>query len=127
MLPYLTANVRFVTRKESNALLIPNAALRWSPSSVIQIAPDARPEKSSNPPLGDGHTETNAKERLSVIWLQDGAFVRPVEVNVGITDGINTAVSADGLQEGQAVVIGEDSGSAQTIPTNPFLPQIRRR
>ena len=33
LLPYLTANVRFVVRHESNALLVPNAALRWSPSS----------------------------------------------------------------------------------------------
>ena len=33
LLPYLTANVRFVARQESNALLVPNAALRWTPSS----------------------------------------------------------------------------------------------
>ena len=42
LLPYLTANVHFVVRKETNVLLVPNAALRWSPSSLAQIAPDAR-------------------------------------------------------------------------------------
>ena len=32
LLPYLTANVRFVLSHETNALLVPNAALRWTPS-----------------------------------------------------------------------------------------------
>src|SRR5258706_338843 len=43
LLPYLTANVRFVLSHETNALLVPNAALRWTPSSLAQIALDARP------------------------------------------------------------------------------------
>src|SRR6266850_4723071 len=40
LLPYLTANVRFVVQKEPDALMVPNSALRWSPSSAAQIAPD---------------------------------------------------------------------------------------
>ena len=36
LLPYLTANVHFIVSKETNALLVPNAALRWSPSSLAQ-------------------------------------------------------------------------------------------
>ena len=37
LLPYLTANVHFVVRKESSVLLVPNSALRWSPSALAQI------------------------------------------------------------------------------------------
>ena len=36
LLPYLTANVRFVARQETNALLVPNAALRWD--SIVRGA-----------------------------------------------------------------------------------------
>src|SRR6266700_3378331 len=45
LLPYLTANVRFIVRKEADALVAPNVALRWLPSSTMQIAPDLRSSK----------------------------------------------------------------------------------
>src|SRR6266571_6084905 len=49
LLPYLTANVRFVARSETNALLVPNAALRWTPSSLAEISPDSRSWKPADP------------------------------------------------------------------------------
>jgi HlyD family secretion protein len=132
LLPYLTANVHFVTRKESNVLLVPNAALRWSPSSLAQISPAARPstlDPPGDPPGGAtfSKSEKPSKERQGVIWLKDGEFVTPVEVKVGTSDGANTAAKADSLQEGQIVVTGEDSQTAQSGTTNPFLPKIIRR
>lgn len=42
LLPYLTANLQFEVQKDPNVLMVPNAALRWYPSSVEQVAPDAR-------------------------------------------------------------------------------------
>ncbi|MGA2138230.1 MAG: efflux RND transporter periplasmic adaptor subunit [Verrucomicrobiia bacterium] len=131
LLPYLTANVHFVVRKESNALLVPNVALRWSPSSLAQILPAAR-SKLDAP--GDSPTsakpsnqEKQAKDRHGVIWLKDGEFVQPLEVKVGVSDGANTAVTADTLREGQAVVTGEDAQASQTGAVNPFLPKVIRR
>ena len=41
LLPYLTANAKFIIGRRENVLLVPNAALRWSPRPD-QIAPDAR-------------------------------------------------------------------------------------
>ncbi|HWW00721.1 MAG TPA: efflux RND transporter periplasmic adaptor subunit [Candidatus Acidoferrum sp.] len=133
LLPYLTANVHFVTRKESNVLSVPNAALRWAPSSLAQISPDARSNNQDDPPGdppgGSKSSKQNkgSKERLGTIWLKDGEFVRPLEVKLGASDGSNTAVAAGDLQEGQEVVTGETADSAQTATKNPFLPQIRRR
>src|SRR5215471_15913483 len=49
LLPYLTANVHFVLSRESNALVVPNAALRWSPSSLGEIAPEARSAIANDP------------------------------------------------------------------------------
>jgi HlyD family secretion protein len=128
LLPYLTANVRFVLNREANALLVPNTALRWSPSSSSQIAPDAR---SANPDdTVAGHTSKQDKGQKSVrrtLWVKDGAFVRPIEVTTGISDGANTAVIADGLREGQEIVTGEAAVTAQTDAKNPFLPKVLRR
>jgi HlyD family secretion protein len=41
LLPYLTANVQFELDRRNNVLMVPNAALRWTPSAD-QIAPDSR-------------------------------------------------------------------------------------
>jgi len=133
LLPYLTANVRFVLSHETNALLVPNAALRWTPSLLAQIAPDARPGNPNDPPANDPPGGQSSKKQSGqqsshrTLWLKDGAFVRPVEVTAGTSDGANTAVAAEGLREGQEVVTGESAASARTDVKNPFLPKVIRR
>jgi hypothetical protein len=126
--------VRFIVRKEANKLLAPNAALRWLPSSMAQIAPDLRASKlvadlRAEPAAGSDRAkpEKAPKNRLGVLWVKNGEFVRPVEVTVGISDGANTAVSSDLLQEGQEVVASEAVESVQAGTKNPFLPVFRRR
>ena len=42
LLPYLTANVSFEVAQRNDILVVPNAALRWSPTDTNWIAPDAR-------------------------------------------------------------------------------------
>ncbi len=133
LLPYLTANVRFVLSHETNALLVPNAALRWTPSLLAQIAPDARPGNPNDPPADDPPGGQSSKKQSGqqsshrTLWLKDGAFVRPVEVTAGTSDGANTAVAAEGLHEGQEVVTGETAAPARTDVKNPFLPKVIRR
>jgi hypothetical protein len=59
--------------------------------------------------------------------LREGEFVRGIEVMAGTSDGANTAVTGQGLREGQEVVTGEIVGSAQSDVKNPFLPKVIRR
>jgi HlyD family secretion protein len=128
LLPYLTANVQFIVQKESNVLLVPNAALRWSPSSADEITANARSQNPVDPLANNNPTDAKgANASQSVIWLKEGEFVRPLKVKVGTSDGANTAVAADNLQEGQEVVIGEASVSSQTNIKNPFLPPTIKR
>jgi len=140
LLPYLTANVHFVVHRETNALLVPNAALRWTPSSLAEVSPDCRPAAGgsaleskafggSQSPLAPAATggQKGPKERLGALWLKDGEFVRPLEVKVGASDGSNTAVVSDTLQEGQEVVTGEIAGTSQAATKNPFLPPAIKR
>jgi HlyD family secretion protein len=131
LLPYLTANVHFVVRKESDALLVPNAALRWSPSSPSEVAPEARSQKpvdtTERSGSGGSKKAQSSKERFGVVWLKDGEFVRPAEVKLGASDGAATAIVSDDVREGQEIVTGETMEIAQAGIQNPFLPQIRRR
>jgi HlyD family secretion protein len=128
LLPYLTANVRFVVHEESGALLVPSAALRWSPPSLAYIAPEARSPNPADPPSDNrGKKEKAAsKEAMGTVWVKDGSFVRPLEVKLGTSDGANTAVVADDLREGQEVVVGAATGAPENTE-NPFLPPVRKR
>jgi HlyD family secretion protein len=127
LLPYLTASVHFIVGRASNALLAPNAALRWSPSSATQISPGARSLKAADPEPGPSGPGQGESERTGVVWVKAGDYVRPVKVRLGISDGTNTAIAADTPLEGQEVVTGEIVESAQTAARSPFVPQVIRR
>jgi HlyD family secretion protein len=129
LLPYLTANVHFVVQKESKTLLVPNAALRWSPSSLAQIAPDARLQDPPDDPPSDKDTKKKnglPADSEGTLWVTDGSFVRPVNVKIGTTDGSNTSVVADNLKEGEEVVVGMTS-ARQAAAQNPFMPPVMKR
>jgi HlyD family secretion protein len=127
LLPYLTANVQFTVGRQANVLLVPNAALRWSPSSPREIATDIRSQNPADPPANDPAGSKSLKEKQGVIWLKDGEQVRAMPVKVGTSDGSNTAVMSDGLQEGREVVVGETTEKMQTNTQNPFLPPVIKR
>ena len=61
------------------------------------------------------------------MWVQDGEFVRPVEVRTGVSNGAVTEVSGADVQEDMEAVIGESRvADAGNDTTNPFLPKISR-
>jgi HlyD family secretion protein len=124
LLPYLTANVRFLLANEKNALLVPNAALRWVPSSTTEVASAYRASASPDNAVNDPPEKTNSSEGM--VWLKSGRFVRPLQVKIGASDGANTAVTGDELREGQLVVTGE-SAAAQSETKSPFLPKTIKR
>ena len=124
--PYLTANLQFVISTSENALLVPNAAFRWSPTRPEQVSPDARDAfaKSQRRKEKDGGAAKEGQER-STVWVQDGEFVRPVKVKLGHSDSLMTEILGGDLPEGAQVVVGESrqaNGGGGT--TNPFTPQM---
>jgi HlyD family secretion protein len=62
------------------------------------------------------------------VWVKDGEGVKSIDVRAGLTDGLNTEVTGEGVQEGMEVVVGEIQPGAEgeTGSKNPFLPQFRR-
>jgi HlyD family secretion protein len=144
LIPYLTANVQFELEKEANVLLVPNSALRWYPGDKAEVVEDARAkwkpvdsEEREKPTVGEMPTPTkkdkNGKslpnkkpDRFGTLWLKEGQFVRPVKVKIGSSDGADTEVSAESLNEGGEVVVGEILAAAQDSQEhNAFLPQMK--
>ncbi len=136
LLPYLTANVLFELDSRQNALMVPNAALRWTPTTAM-VAPEFRETAAENrqePVSGQAEAATTAPsanaaegESAGVIYVPQGPFVRPVIVRVGATDGTMTEVSGEGVVENLAVVTGvQKQATAQSETTNPFTPKLPR-
>ena len=114
LLPYLTANAQFETGRRKGVLLVSNAALRFKPRPG-EIASDARPrshEGASRRGHGPGGGEKGA-----VVWIEEGRFVRPVPVTVGLTDGAFTEVEGKDLTEGLRAVVGEGAREARAGQT----------
>jgi HlyD family secretion protein len=141
LLPYLTANVKFMVQRHDNVLAVPNAALRWSPAP----APGSRTSRGPAPPTSNGATASRAaaasrpaaRESASTVWVLDSGQPRAVRVRVGITDGTMTEVQSSELSEGSQVIVGQEvaagagarsSGgpAGSTGETNPFTPQLPR-
>jgi HlyD family secretion protein len=125
LLPYLTANVQFEVDHRSDVLLVPNEALRWTPSSE-QVDPAVSMESLFQ--------ESADGQKRGCLWVvAPGGRLRPLEVTVGISDGIMTEISGDNVKEGMQVVTAEEGDqqpdAAETQSTkgdktsNPFLPK----
>jgi HlyD family secretion protein len=130
LLPYQTANLQFEVSKQSNALLVPNAALRWLPQPA-KVHPDARADfitaqrrKEATPGAPASADADKEPHDRGILWVTDGEFVRPVKVQIGLSDGSMTEILGGDIAEGAEVVAGEGHADAGSNTTNPFAPQM---
>jgi HlyD family secretion protein len=111
LLPYLTARIHFEVEKREHVLLVPSAALRWRPRAQ-DVAPEERgalaPELQQLTESGElGRPSSHSDDGgVGVLWVRRGEFVKPLRVVVGLSDGLFTEVSGDGLTEGAEIVVG---------------------
>ena len=130
LLPYLTANASFKTGSRQNVLMVPNAVLRWSPRPD-QIAPEARQKPHSHVEASkrdgsDGRDASGVAQQRGIIWVEQGKFVKPVRVKIGLTDGQFTEVEGKDLTEGMLAVVGEgvrETASGSSTDRSPLMPQ----
>jgi HlyD family secretion protein len=132
LLPYMTANLDFEIERRASALRVPSAALRWQPAPH-QVSSEYRANstKSASTLAGaaSGKSTESAKKDTQDrprVWVVDGQFVRPVDVGVGISDGVVTEIVGGDLQEGTPVVVGETDAGTGANSSNPFTPQLPR-
>jgi HlyD family secretion protein len=143
LIPYLTANVKFIIEKKEQAHLVPNSALRWRPPAggIAQVHPDFRQayeaslrrkstsEDGGKPSNGDADRNPNQ----GTVWVEKDGFARPVKVITGKTDNINTEIVGLAPDEKDPSILDFDAGSplivgeAQGGPSgtvNPFAPKM---
>lgn len=132
LIPYLTANLKFMVAERKDVLMVPSAALRWTPMPE-QIAPKFRQEpkkgKGGKPgaPGASSGREDKGRQRLGTVWIIQGNYVQPVNVRLGLSDGSMTEVQSPELKEGGQVVLGEQQKESAGGPSaSPFTPQLFR-
>jgi HlyD family secretion protein len=107
--PGMTATAEIVTAKRDDALLVPNAALRFTPPAPKTAAENDGgflsllyprwsriSARTSTPPTPRGGTQT--------IWVLKDGQLAPVTVTLGATDGRMTEIVSGDLKAGMAVV-----------------------
>ena len=110
--PGMTATADIVTQQLSNVLLVPNAALRFKPSTgagqgggiTSQIVPGPRRFRRGGAnrqvSFGIGSSQT-------VYVVGEDGNPKAVQVTVGASDGARTAITGGGLKPGMRVITGQ--------------------
>ncbi|HPU78807.1 efflux RND transporter periplasmic adaptor subunit [Accumulibacter sp.] len=124
LLPGMTAYVSIGVASRQDALLVPNAALRFKPSD---IAGD-KPPGGSAPPggakaTGEGAGEAKGKGRKrdsasGTVYRIDKDELKAVSVQLGITDNRSTEVLGGELKAGDMVVVGENIANTSGKPSS---------
>jgi HlyD family secretion protein len=105
LLPGMTAYVSITVAERKGALLVPNAALRFKPSSGGKRGnghPGGAP--------GGGAAPKRDTFAGKVYVLEQGELM-PLNVALGITDNRNTEVTGGDLREGDQIIVGEAQSS----------------
>ncbi|MDR7149625.1 HlyD family secretion protein [Hydrogenophaga palleronii] len=119
--PGMTAAATIVAVERKDVLLIPNTALRFTPTqaaasdrsasggSILSQLMPRMPRRGGQRTAGE--TRDSAQGERSIWVLRDGQAV-PMTVQTGITDGRMTEVSGEGVSEGLLVITDQRSNGA---------------
>jgi len=137
--PGMTAAATITSTERKDVLLVPNTALRFTPAQAAGAdakpgASGAKPGASGSgsgggimsqlmprmPRSGSGPRKPGAGDeagdgagKTRQVWvLQDGA-AKPIDVQVGISDGRHTEVTREGLTPGMAVITDQRAAGAK--------------
>jgi HlyD family secretion protein len=116
--PGMTATAEIVTSERRNVLLVPNAALRFSPEreaaraaresggGVTDVLVPRRGRGGRRGNRADREVAIGRGSRQSVYVVGEDGAPQPIRVTVGETNGSDTEVTGSGLREGMDVITG---------------------
>lgn len=110
--PGMTATAEIIVQEVSDAVSVPNAALRYAPpesnatsdnrSFLQKILPGRPSLRPASKQVADGPDRT--------VWLLDDGEPKQLAVTVGATDGRRTEIVKGSLKPGQAVIVDAKGG-----------------
>lgn len=101
LMPGMTAYVNIIVAERKNALLIPNAALRYKPEKDRQANNERPKQRDANA------TKKERRQRTATVYILENRLPKPVKVELGITDNKLTEIVGGELKEGDSVITDE--------------------
>lgn len=95
--PGMTANTSIMVAKVDNALRVPNAALRYTPSEILKSEPDKK----------NTIDKKSIKKNDSNIWISEFGKPKQATVKLGISNDNFSEILEGNVKENQEVVISE--------------------
>jgi HlyD family secretion protein len=125
LLPGMTAYVTIGVQQREDVLRVPNAALRFKPSDGVDKGSEPGGERPAGDKSADKAGEKSGDKagagpgkgrkrdgQSGTVYVLDGEKIRPVSVQLGITDNRHSEVLGGDLKAGEQVVIGENAPTA---------------
>lgn len=135
--PGMTANISIFTQVDSNVMLIPAKALKFTPdpslSKFFTVVADPEAAHIS----GSAHMDTiglsgqvvkkgSGKGKRAAIWIASGDSLVQKVIHVGLNDDSRVEVMS-GMSGDENVVTGVEAAgtpaAASSTPTSPFMPR----
>ncbi|HZX32471.1 MAG TPA: efflux RND transporter periplasmic adaptor subunit, partial [Rhodocyclaceae bacterium] len=121
LLPGMTAYVNIGVARRSDVLLVPNAALRFKPADANKEKAVEKPAErpaggpgAGGPGGGEGGGRKKRDTASGTVHILENGQLKPVAVQLGITDNRNTEVVGGDLKPGDKVVMGENVNGAKS-------------
>ena len=130
----MTATANIETQSRSNALRVPNTALRFTPASnepsksskaerparasnsggdfLSKLVPNQRRDRGGQRNKNNTSKETVAPTKQQTVWVLEDGKLQAIEVETGITDGKYTEIVSGGLREGMEVITQSTDGAS---------------
>jgi HlyD family secretion protein len=113
-----------VVARREDALMVPNAALRFKPEAKDSKDAKGNGEKREEKPASDKKPGKKRDASSGTVYILQGKELKPVSVSLGITDSRSTEVLGGELKAGDKVVVGENQLEENT-PGKKSTVQMR--
>lgn len=131
LMPGMTAETSIFVLEKKDLIVVPSKALRFTPDQTLLISymmgqgKPGKPEGMPAPGKMPDFSQQNANGG-KMVWVKKDSLIRPVPVEIGLDDDINTEIIS-GLKEGEEVITSMEQQTAATVKkaaaSNPFMPR----
>ena len=136
LMPGMTAETSIFVLEKRDLMVVPSKALRFTPDQTLLMSymmsqgKPALPEGAKKGDMpGPGKIPDFSQQNANggkMVWVKKDSLIRPVPVEVGMDDDINTEIIS-GLKEGEEVITSMEQQTAATSAkapaSNPFMPR----
>lgn len=126
LLPGMTAYVNIAVDSRKDVLLIPNTALRFKPADgkvsndQAKAATPSGEARTNGQGAGSGGGGKGKKRDTAsgTVYVIDGGALKPLTVQLGITDNRNTEMVGGDLKPADRIIVGENSAATTGKPSS---------